>query len=470
MDQHGWEEYFEAVNGRKPTQDDIDEGVAKGELELSNPEDAENSSNAAAPSDAADAAISSDVAVSADAAVSTGSTDAVVPSVASSLADNGQDALPTQAIPSAQPVAMPVSVSAQGAQTVQLAQTAKFCTSCGARIVPGGRFCKKCGAQVLQQFAGAQSGSQPVAAVQSVPATQVMPTVQPVSTQQSVSAQPVPFQSMPEQLVPTQPAPIQQPVPPTQPAPIQQPVPIQQPIPTQSVPAAAQPPSAAGLFFTGLWAWIVGSIKAPWRDRHDADQQGFGWVSIVVTSLLGALVPATLAWRAVSAASSYASNSLTSLFGESMMGLGESVDQGTSTANGAVTSAFFGMVIGLFVFNMALVLCIWMVRGVFLLDKAFTFDRALDLVARQYVLVALALLVAEFFALIGVAILAALALIAAIVIVGAVSSFGVFQATNYRKGDEFYCKLLGLVTTSVILGIVVLLMSVLGLHTLIASL
>ncbi|MCI1672865.1 MAG: hypothetical protein LKI34_01405 [Bifidobacterium tibiigranuli] len=431
MDQHGWEEYFEAVNGRKPTQDDIDEGIAKGELELSNPEDAENSSNAAAPSDAADTVISSDVAVSADAAVSTGSTDAVVPSVASSLADNGQDALPTQAIPSAQPVAMPVSVSAQGAQTVQLAQTAKFCTSCGARIVPGGRFCKKCGAQVLQQFAGAQSGSQPVAAVQSVPATQVMPTVQPVSTQQSV-----PLQSVPGQPVPT----------------------------------AAQPPSAAGLFFTGLWAWIVGSIKAPWRDRHDADQQGFGWVSIVVTSLLGALVPATLAWRAVSAASSYASNSLTSLFGESMMGLGESVDQGTSAANGAVTSAFFGMVIGLFVFNMALVLCIWMVRGVFLLDKAFTFDRALDLVARQYVLVALALLVAEFFALIGVAILAALALIAAIVIVGAVSSFGVFQATNYRKGDEFYCKLLGLVTTSVILGIVVLLMSVLGLHTLIASL
>jgi rRNA maturation endonuclease Nob1 len=455
VDQHGWEEYFEAVNGRKPTQDDIDEGIAKGELELSDPEDAENSSNAAAPSDAADAAISSDVAVSADAAVSAGSADAVVPSVASSLADNGQDALPTQAIPSAQPVAMPVSISAQSAQTVQLAQTAKFCTSCGAQIVPGGRFCKKCGAQVLQQSAVAQSGSQPVAAVQPVPATQVMPTApaQPVPIQQSVPVQ----QSVPIQSVPVQPAPIQQTVP-------------IQPIPTQSVSAAAQPPSAAGLFFTGLWAWIIGSIKAPWRDAPDAVQRGFCWISIVVTSLLGALVPATLAWRAVSAVSSYASDSLTNLFGESMMGLGGSVDQGTSTANGAVASAFFGMVIGLFVFNMALVLCIWMVRSVFLLGKAFSFDRALDLVARQYVLVALALLAAELFALIGVSVLVALALIVAIVIVAAIANFGVFQSVNHRKGNDFYLKLLGFVATTIILCIVVLLMSVLGLHTLIASL
>jgi hypothetical protein len=446
VDQHGWEEYFEAVNGRKPTQDDIDEGVAKGELELSNPDTVEH------PSDSADSVVSSDSIISSEPAVS---------SATPSSADNGQDAWPTQAIPSAAPAAtMPIPVSAP---------SAKFCTSCGAQIVSGGRFCKKCGTPVLQQSAQAQSSSQPVAAAQPVPATQVMSIAQPAPAQQ-----PAPIQS-----VPAQPVPIQQPVPTQQSAPIQQPILAQsvsaqsapvQPAPGQPVPAAAQPPSGTGLFFVGLWAWIVSSIKTPWRDRHDADQQAFGWASIVVTSLLGALVPATLAWRAVSAVSSYASNSLANLSGGSMLGLGGYVDRGTATANSTVTSAFFGMIVGLFAFNMALVLCIWMVRNVFLLDKAFTFDRALDLVARQYVLVVLALLVAELFALIGVAILAAFALIAATVIVGAVSSFGVFQATNYRKGDEFYFKLLGLIATNIILGTVVWIMFVLWLRTLIASL
>ncbi|MCI1650438.1 DUF6574 domain-containing protein [Bifidobacterium tibiigranuli] len=262
----------------------------------------------------------------------------------------------------------------------------------------------------------------------------------------------------------------------------------------------------------GLGAWLASSLKAPSRDMRESDRSIFGWLAIVVTSIFGALIPATMAWRAISAFAAYATNRAGSLqalvlgyvdqgissardalpsgslampfdFAASYLttmlsdkldavqaSFGGRVDRWESTLRSNITSIFVVAALGFLIFNIVLVLCVWMVRRALLHDTTFTLGRALNLVARQYVLVLLVLLAAELFALLDLPIPVVILLLVAIILTQMIVRFGVFDASNRRRADGYYLKVFGFIVANILLLAVFALIVVFGWHILSTSL
>ena len=270
--------------------------------------------------------------------------------------------------------------------------------------------------------------------------------------------------------------------------------------------------AAANAAPRGLGAWLASSLKAPSRDMRESDRSIFSWLAIVVTSIFSALIPATMAWRAISAFAAYATNRagslqalvlgyvdqgiasarealpsgslampfdfvtsyittmLTNKLGRVQASFGGRVDRWESTLRSNITSIFIVAALGFLIFNIVLVLCVWVVRRALLHDTAFTLGRALNLVARQYVLVLLVLLAAELFALLDLPIPVVILLLVAIILTQMIIRFGVFDASNRRRADGYYLKVFGFIVINILLLAVFALIVVFGWHILSASL
>lgn len=414
MTQTEWEAYFASMNGRQPNDADVAAARASGQFQDS-PEPASPSLPAPAIPD------------------SGSYSDATVASTSS-----WQPSYAAQPIPS---VAAPLPPQQTPTPTAQPQAGALTCHTCGRQLPSGSQFCDSCGTRL-----GASDASGYFA-----PATAGHGAPSAPGYNAQTGTVPPPLYSTPQYA--------------GRPGAPQQ---AGWPGAEQYAPAAVNPA------LTSFWAWILGSLKAPFKGLSAGDAKWFGWISIALASILNGLVLATAAWKAVSGVGSMADNGLSSLsgiLGGSLTSSGQDiVDSGTSAANGKITGAFFGVALGFFIFNLAIVLCIWIVRHGILADSSFAFSTCIDMVGRQLVLVNLILLVAELFSIIGVTVLVILLLIAVLMLTSTIVSFGIFHAENHRKGDDFYLKFGGSVATGAILLFAYLFLMVVGLATLIGSL
>jgi len=242
-------------------------------------------------------------------------------------------------------------------------------------------------------------------------------------------------------------APAPAPVPPGAPTPG---APTAPPTPFTQTPEYAAVKNGAA----NLWAWVLSALKSPFNGAEANDKLWFGWVAVILSSIFGALVPATLAWKSVSQLYQTGSSFLNNFDGGLFSSLGGGgLSSLAGSTNSAITSLFFMLCLGLLIIHFAVILGGLLVKRNILGDVTYTFRRAMNEYGRMYVLVLAVIVVSELFALLGISAFVVLLNVVSYVLFAFIFSFGVVHPVTEKAGDVFYRKLGGYAAASAILAV-----------------
>ena len=203
-----------------------------------------------------------------------------------------------------------------------------------------------------------------------------------------------------------------------------------------------------------FWPWLVSSLKKPVEEYKSVKGASwYGWAVLGILSLIAGLVNGLLGANI--------SHGVSGEIEEYAYMYGTSDYTAATTSNDFSVSSMLITCLVVFLMSLALVFSGWVARRGILVDKDFTFKKAIDSYGRLFVPVCLILSLTLIFSLFKISSLAFIFLFLALAFTSFISSFAIIHSKNNNGVlDDFYAAILAVMVNGLMLGLAAILVFV----------